>query len=86
MKKLILVVILFLSAFAIGYAKARVDLRERYFKMGWSLGYGAGLEEVVDHDKKDRFFQRDEDTAWQDFQLRFKDKKPLSWQIEDGDY
>lgn len=74
------------------FASSSVDWRERYFKQGWLWGQISGMEEVTSvlmhsEDAKSAVLSmhpHNADDAWNEWKATFKNKKPMSWQMEDG--
>jgi hypothetical protein len=82
----ILIVILFLGTANLLCSKEPNGSREQYFKQGWLWGHISGMEEVIHTiDNKWAVYHPDnEDDAWNEWKETFKDKKPLSWEMENG--
>lgn len=74
------------------FASSAIDWRERYFKQGWLWGHISGMEDVTSifmhsGDAKKAVLNlhpQNEDDAWIEWKKKFKNRKPMSWQMEDG--
>lgn len=81
-----LIVVLFLGTANLLCSKEPSGTREQYYKQGWLYGHISGMEQVLHSiDSKWTVWHPDNaDDSWENWKREYSNKKPLSWEMENG--